>query len=259
MANRRWRSRGLGLVAFCLVLRASAVAAAEVTLIGPGGVRTAMMQLIPQFEKATGNQVKATFGSGGRTRQQVIDGGDFDVSIVEPPIDKLIASGQVIASSQTSLAFVPVGVAVKSGAAKPDISTPEAVKALLLRAKAISYPNGASGAGAGLSFDETLRKLGIFDEMRPKIKIAEGGAGAMALLAKGEVDIGLTYVSEIIPEPGVDVVGPLPKEISTPTPLLAFISAHAKSADAAKALVTFLSSDQAAEIYRRNGYEPASH
>ena len=252
-------SQIFGLLVLCLALRATAAMGIEVTLIGPGGVRTAMMQLIPQFEKATGNQVKATFGSGGRTRQQVIDGGDFDVSIIEPPADKLIASGQVIASSQTSLAYVPVGVAVKSGAAKPDISTPEAVKALLLRAKAISYPNGASGAGAGLSFDETLRKLGIFDEMKPKIKIAQGGAGAMALLAKGEVDIGLTYVSEIIPEPGVDVVGPLPKEISTPTPLLAFVSVHAKSPDAAKALVAFLSSETAASTYRKDGYEPASH
>ena len=255
MIDRHWRLGGLIVTALCLALPAAAMAA-EVTLIGPGGARTPLAQIIPLFEKATGNQVKATFGSGGRTREQVIEGGDFDVSIIEPPIEKLVASGQVIPASRTRFAFVPVGVAVKSGAPKPDISTPEAVKALLLGARAISYPNGATGAGAGLSFDETLRKLGIFEAMQPKIKIAAGGAGAMALLARGEVDIGLTYVSEIIPEPGVDVIGPLPKEISTPTPLIAFVSAHAKAPAAAKALMAFLTSAEAAAIYRKVGFEP---
>jgi molybdate transport system substrate-binding protein len=79
----------------------------------------------------------------------------------------------------------------------------------------------------------------------------------MALVAKGDVDFGLTYVSEIIPEPGVDVVGPLPKAISTPTPLIAFVSAHAKSPDAATALVAFLSSASAAAVYQKVGFEPA--
>lgn len=245
------------LLAACVGLHTSAAGAAEVTLIGPGGVRGAATQLIAAFEHATGDNVNATFGSGGGTQDQVIKGGDFDVSIIEPPVEPVVASGQVIAASRTPLAFVRVGVAVAAGAPKPDISSAEAVKALLLHAKAISYPNGATGAGAGLSFDETLRKLGIYDEMQPKIKIARGGAGAMALLAKGEVDVGLTYISEIIPEPGVDVVGPLPKQISTPTGFVAFVSAHAKQPDAAKALVAFLSSTEAAAVYRERGMEPA--
>lgn len=238
-------------------LQAIAAGAAEVTLIGPGGIRAAVTQLVPLFERATGNRVTATFGSGGRTKDQVLKGGSFDVSIVEPPVEPLVTSGEVIPASETPLAFVSVGVAVRAGAPKPDISTAEAVKEMLLHAKAIAYPNGATGAGAGLSFDETLRELGIYDEMRPKIKIAAGGAGAMALLAKGEVDIGLTYLSEMTPEQGVDIVGPLPKEISMPTALIAFISSHAKALDAAKALVMFLSSGEAASVYRRNGFEPA--
>src|SRR5437879_12780094 len=112
---------------------------------------------------------------------------------------------------------------------------------MLLGAKAIAYPNAASGAAAGASFNETLQKLGIAEEMKPKIRIAQGGRGAMQLLAKGEVDIGLTFISEIITEPGVEVVGPLPRELSTPTSLIGFVSAHSKEPAAAKALVSYLS------------------
>src|SRR5205085_9940684 len=120
-----------------------------------------------------------------------------------------------------------VGVAVRTGAPKPDISSADAVKRLLLGSKAIAYPNAASGAAAGVSFNETLQKLGITDAMKPKIKIAQRGRGAMELLAKGEVDIGLTFIiSEIITEPGVEVVGSLPRDISTPTALVGFVSAN---------------------------------
>ena len=136
--------------------------------------------------------------------------------IVQPPLEPVLASGHVLAASETPLATVAVGIAVRTGAPKPDISTADAVKRLLLGVESHSYPNAASGAAAGVSFNETLQKLGIAEAMKPKIKIAQGGRGAMELLAKGEVDFGLTFISEIITEPGVEVVGPLPRDISTP-------------------------------------------
>jgi len=185
----------------------------------------------------------------------VVKGEAFDVPVVQPPYQDVIASGNVDAKTETPLATVWVAVAVKKGAPKPDISTPEAVKRMLLQAKAISYPNAASGAAAGVSFNETLQKLGIAEEMKPKIKIAQGGAGAMALLAKGEVDIGLTFLSEIV-DPGVDVVGPLPAAISTPTSLVAFVSSHAKDRAAAEALLRYLSSPAAGKIYKEGGMVP---
>jgi hypothetical protein len=98
---------------------------------------------------------------------------------------------------------------VRTGAPKPDIATANELRRLLLEAKYISFPNAAAGAAAGVSFEETMRKLGITEAMKPKIKPAQGGRGAMALLAKGDIDIGLTFISEIITEPGVEVVGPL--------------------------------------------------
>lgn len=233
-----------------------AVYAAEVSLIAPGGIRAAVNQMIPAFEKATGHKIKATFGSGGGTKERVVKGDPFDVPIVQLPLEPVLASGHVDAASETLLATVAVGVAVRAGAPKPDISSADAVKRLLLNSKGISYPNAASGAAAGVSFNETLAKLGLTEAMKPKTKIAQGGRGAMELLAKGEVDIGLTFVSEIITEPGVEVVGPLPREISTPTALVGFLSAHAKEAEAAKALLRYLSSPAAAAVYRERGMEP---
>src|SRR5262249_3475302 len=158
--------------------------AAEVTLIAPGGIRAAVDQMIPAFEKATGHKVKATFGSGGGTKERVIKGEPFDVPIVQLPLEPVIASGHRVTAGETPLATVQVGVAVLTGAPKPDIWTADAVKRLLLGSKAISYPNAASGAAAGVSFNETLQKLGIAEAMKPRIKIAQSGRGAMELVAK---------------------------------------------------------------------------
>jgi molybdate transport system substrate-binding protein len=228
----------------------------EVTLIAPGGVRAAIEQLIPGFEQKSGYKVKATFGSGGATKKQVVQGDPFDVPIVQPPFQDVIASGNVLAGTETPLASVAVGVAVRKGARKPDISTPAAVKKTLLAAKSIAYPDASSGAAAGVSFNQTLNKLGIVDQMKPKIKPAQGGAGAMTMAAKGDVEIGLTFLSEMS-DPGIDIVGPLPREISPPTVLVGFVSTHAKNPAAAKALLAYLSSPEAAAVYKAQRMQPS--
>jgi molybdate transport system substrate-binding protein len=248
-----WLSSAVVVLTLC---HSSILRADEVTLVAPGGIRAAIEWMIPGFERMTGHKVKATFGSGLGTKQQVVRGEPFDVPIVQLPLQDVLASGHVVASSETPLATVSVGVAVRKGDPKPDISTPDAVKRMLLAAKFISYPNAAGGAAAGVSFNQTLEKLGIAEQMKPKIKLAQGGAGAMALLAKGEIDIGLTFISEIVTEPGVEVVGPLPREISTPTALVGFVSTHAKAPEAAKALLSYLSSSDAAVVYKAFGMQP---
>ncbi len=238
-----------------VVSGAPAAQAAEITLIAPGGIRAAIQQMIPDFERQTGHKVKGTFGSGGGTKERVIKGEPFDVPLVQPPVAPVIASGHVVAASETPVATVSVGVAVRAGAPKPDISTADAVKRMLLGAKAIAYPNAATGAGAGRSFNATLDKLGITEQMKPKIRIAQGGRGAMELLAKGEVDIGLTYISEIITEPGVEVVGPLPRDISPPTALIGFVSAQSKEPEAARALLSYLTSPEAGAVFKERGMQ----
>ena len=244
-------------IAFLVIGAAPAVRADEVTLVAPGGIQAAIQQLIPGFERASGHTVKPTFGSGLGTKKQVADGAPFDVPIIQPPYPEVLASGNVVANSATPLARVAVGVAVRTGERKPDISTPEAVKKLLLSVKSFSYPDPAGGAAAGVSFTKTLQDLGIAGQVKSKIHLSRGGAAAMAALAKGDVEIGLTFYSEILTEPGVEAVGMLPESISPRTSLVAFVSSHAKNADAASALVRYLSSPDAAATYRKVGMEPA--
>jgi molybdate transport system substrate-binding protein len=243
------------VVAALLVCTPTVATADDVSLVAPGGIRAAIEKLIPGFEKKTGHKVKATFGSGGGTKDQVVRGDAFDVPIVQPPLAPVLASGHVVASTETPLATVAVAIAVRKGAPRPDISTADAVKRALLAAKAIAYPDPAGGAAAGVSFEQTIAKLGIADQLKAKIRRAQGGAGAMAMVASGEADLGLTFLSEMS-DPGIDAVGPLPREISAPTALVAFLSTHAKAPDAAKALLQYLSSAEAAAVYKASGMQP---
>ena len=189
------------VIAFTLCC-APAAQADEVTLIAPGGIRAAIEKLIPEFEQKTGHTVKPTFGSGGGTKQQVVNGERFDVPIVQPPLARVINSGHVDAKSQRILASVPVAVAVRKGERHPDISTPALLKQTLLAAKSISYPDPAGGAAAGVSFDQALKTMGIAAEMESKLHRSRGGAAAMQALAQGEVELGVTFMSEMN-EPGI--------------------------------------------------------
>ena len=255
----------LHVAVIAILLSASNIALAqtEVTLIAPGGIRAPIEKLIPSFEKKTGYKVNATFGSGGGTKQQVVRGDVFDVPIVQPPYPEVIASGNVVESTATPLAAVAVGVAVKKGSPKPDISTREAVKKMLLSAKSIVCPDASTGAAAGVSINEMLKKLGIDEQVEPKLKRARGtgpggaGGGTMvsAMVANGEAEIGMTFVSEMN-DPGIDIVGTLPKEVSPWTPLVGFISTHSKNPEAAKALLKFLSSPEALAAYKAAGMQP---
>lgn len=244
------------LAVFALIFSSLPAQFQEVSLIAPGGARAAIEQLIPGFERKTGYKVKATFGSGLGTKKQVTDGEPFDVPVVQPPYPELLASGNVATASAATLASVAVGVAVRKGAPRPDISTPAAVKEMLLKAKSIAYPNPSGGAAAGVSFEDTLRRLEIASQVAAKVKLAQGGAGAMTMAANGEAEIGLTFMSEM-ENSGIDVIGPLPAGISTPTKLVGFVSAHAKNPTAAKALLDYLTAPEAAAVYNRLGMQPA--
>jgi molybdate transport system substrate-binding protein len=258
--------RILSLVAaFAMLFAVCSVAHAqgEVTLIAPGGIRAPIEQLIPGFEKKTGYKVNPTFGSGGGSKKQVIQGDVFDVPIVQPPLPEVIASGNVVESTATPLASVAVGVAVKKGAPKPDISSPEAVKKMLLSAKSIVCPDAATGAAAGVSINAMLKNLGIDEQVEPHLKrvrgAGPGGAGGgnmvSAMVAKGEAEIAMTFVSEMT-DPGIDIVGVLPKEVLPWTPLVGFISTHSKNPAAAKALLEYLSSPEATAAYKAAGMQP---
>ena len=235
-----------------------AARADEVTLVAPGGIRCPIDRMVPDFERSTGHKVTSTFGSGGATHAQVVGGGPFDVNIVQPPYQDVLGSGNVVNSSEKSLATVTVVVGVRKGGPKPDLSTAEAVKKMFLAAKGITYPDwqGGKGSYTGLSVDNTLKKLGIFEQMQPKIKRVQG-VNAAQLLAKGEIDVALAFGSEMRSTEELEVVGPLPKEISDPTAFVGFIGARAKAPAAAKALLSYLSAPDAAAAYKACVMEPS--
>ena len=228
----------------------------EITLVAPGGMRCALDRLTPAFESKTGHKVKATVGSGGATHQQVVAGEPFDVPIVQPPYQDVIASGNVVPDTETPFATVPMVVVVRKGSPKPDISTADAVRRLLLAAKAVSYPDGAGGRGgtAGISFDATQKQLGIYEQVQAKVKRIQG-VSLMKLVTNGDIDFAVTYASEVN-DPGVDIVGLLPKDISTPTGLVGFLSSHAKASAAARELLRYFSSPEAASAYTACGMQP---
>jgi molybdate transport system substrate-binding protein len=250
---KRWLT-AIASITLVLVSAYGVRAQEEITLIAPNIMRAPVEQLISGFEAKTGHKVKATFGAEVGTRQQIIRG-EADVPLVEAPDADVIASNSVVANSETALASISVGIAVRKGAPKPDISTPEAVKRMLLSAKSITFPDASAGAAAGVIVNEALKNLGIFEQLQPKIKPAQGGARAMALVASGDVEIGMTLLPGMTDE-GIDVVGTLPREVSPPTLVIGFVSSHAKDPAAAKDLLAYLSSPEAAAIYKANKMQP---
>lgn len=229
----------------------------EITVIAPGGIRAALQKIIPAFEKATGSKVVATFASGGATKARVAAGDLFDVPVMQPPLEQVIASGELVAASATPLASVSVAVAVRAEASKPDISDMAAVKRLLLAAESIACPSAARGAACGVSFEETLTRLGIKDTVARKVRAAPSGWGAIAMLARGEVDLGITFMSEIDPDDRVELLGPLPSGVSTPTGFVAFVHRRSACPEAAAALIRFLRSAEAARVFTECGMTPA--
>jgi len=228
-------------------------AQSEVTLLSPGSVQPSVEQLVAAYETRTGHKVKATFASGGVTRQQVIRGEEFDVIILQPPYADVLASGNVAESTAKPLATTALGMAVRKGAPKPDISTPEAVKRVLLASKGVAYPDEPGGA-SGIAFLKMLQTLGISDQMQPKLKHGNNGAGTMDFVLSGEADYGVTFMSSLN-RAGIEAVGPFPKELVPPTAYVGFLHARAKDPAESRALLDFLCSAEAAQAWTSRGFQ----
>jgi molybdate transport system substrate-binding protein len=242
--------------ALLLSVSLSASAQTEVSLLVPNPFRGSLDKLIPGFESKTGYKVTVTHGKGLGTRDQVARGEMFDVSILLPPYPEALASGNVDPQSATTLARLTLAVGVKKGGAKPDISTAEALKQTLLAAATIAYVDPTVGSD-GFATREALRKLGVLDLVESKSKLGASASVAASFVAKGEADLCIFYLNEMLSNTSVDAIGPLPKQFATPVELVAFISTHARDAAAAKALVEYLSSPEIEAVYRKDGLEPA--
>jgi molybdate transport system substrate-binding protein len=231
---------------------------AEVNVMISGGLTAAYNKLIPQFERATENKVVTASGPSMGTTQNAIPvrlgrGEPADVLImVGYALGELIKQNKVIADSRVDLARSPIGMVVRAGAPRPDISTVESLKRALLEAKSVVYSDSASGVYVGT---EMFQRLGIADQMKAKSRMIPADPVAV-VVARGDAELGFQQISELIPVPGVDLVGPLPPEVQQITIYSAGIAIGAKEPDAGRALIKFLASAVAAPVITKSGLEP---
>ncbi|HSP49506.1 MAG TPA: molybdate ABC transporter substrate-binding protein [Pseudolabrys sp.] len=232
--------------------------AAEIKVLTAGAYKQVVLALVPDFEKQTGHKVTVDNGTTGQLKKRIEGGEAFDLLVITPAmVDEMIASGKLAAGSQVKLASVGVGVVVKEGAPKPDISTVDKFKQALLAAKSVAYIDPMSGGSSGIYVDKLLVKLGIAEQIKPKAKLKQGGHVA-DLIVSGEAELGIHQISEIVPVKGAALVGPLPKEIQNTTTYASGLSASAKDKDAVKELIKYLSGPDAAAVLKSKGMEPAS-
>ena len=251
------RTFALGLfVGAVLVATGGHVAsAAEIKLLSAGAMRAVAVALLPDFEKQTGHKVTIDNGTAGGLSKRIGEGEAFDVAIITPAVvDDLAKKGRIVPGSRIDLAKVGMGVAVKEGAAVPDIKTVDAFKRMLLAAKSVAYIDPKAGGSSGIYFDKLLDRLGIGDQVRPKAKLKQGGYVA-ELVASGEAEVAIHQISEIVPVKGVVLAGPLPADVQNFTTYSAGLGAAARDAAAAKALIQFIAGPASGPILETKGME----
>jgi molybdate transport system substrate-binding protein len=231
---------------------------AEIKVLTAGAYKQVVLALQPAFEKQTGHKLIVDNGTVGQLVKRIDAGEAFDVVVVSPgAIDDLAKKGKVAAGSRVVLARVGVGVMVKEGAPRPDVSTVDAFKKSLLAAKSVAYIDPASGGSSGIYLAGLFAKLGIADQLKPKAKLINGGYVAEHI-AKGEAEIGIHQISEILPVKGVTLVGPLPAEIQNYTTYAAGVDAASKASEPANALIKVLSGPAAEPVLKSRGMTPGA-
>lgn len=229
--------------------------AAEIKVLSAGAFKQVVLALVPGFEKQTGHKVKLDNGTAGELKKRIEGGEAFDVTIITPGvIDELTKDGKIAAGSKTTLASVGVGVMVKAGVPKPDISTVDAFKKAVLDAKTVAYIDPKSGGSSGVYLEKLFEKMGIADQVKPKAKLKNGGYVA-DLIKSGEAELGIHQISEIVPVKEVTLIGPLPKEIQNTTTYAGGLSATAKDKDAAAAFLKYLAGPDAAAVLKSKGMD----
>jgi molybdate transport system substrate-binding protein len=253
-----WSKIAATATAGCLgaLVAATASGAADITVISTGSVQELLAALAPSFERASGHKLRVRIEAGTAIVSKIKAGEDADLVLAgAATIDELVKEGKIPAASRLNVLLSGVGVAVRAGAPKPDISTPEKFKAALLAAKSVAYSTGPTRGPSGRHFASVIVRLGIADQMKPKTVLVEIGPVGV-VVANGQAEIGAQQISELLPIPGVDVVGPLPGDLQQVLIYTSGIPANARNADAAKAFVKFLTSEFAMPEIKKKGLEP---
>jgi molybdate transport system substrate-binding protein len=241
-------------VAFMILIpREVAAQSRELRVLASDGVKAVMEELRPQCERAVGLPIRMEFNTSAALLQKIEAGEAFDVAILTTGlIGGLTQEGKIASGTRSDLARVGIGVGIRDGAPKPDISTAAALKRVLLNAKSVTYAHdGASRA----YIEETYQRLGIVEDMKGKIILQDVPGRPQTFVAEGKAELVMTLVSEILPVPGIVLLGPLPAELQHYVAFAGGVGAHAPHAEAGQALLRFLSGPAAAPAFRAKGME----
>jgi len=242
------------IAAASAVMISAVASAADIHVISTQATQEAYQELVAQFEKASGHKVTTFFSGTLNVQKKLADGERCDLIIMAgPAIDEQIKLGRAMAGSRVDLAQSGTGLAVLKGAPKPDIGSVDALKKTLLTVKSIGYSTGPSGVYMLSVFE----KLGIADQVKGKLRQTPSGVFVGTLIANGEAEVGFQQIAELVHFAGIDYVGPLPGGLQRMTMFSTGIHSGAKQADAARALVKFLTAPAAAPVIRKHGLEPA--
>ena len=230
----------------------------DIKVMSAGAVKAMVVALGAEFERETGNKLDLNFGTAGSLRDRIKAGEKADLVILsESAIDTLEKTGLFVTGSRTDLGRTVTGVVIKEGAAVPDISTPEAFKAALLKASSVAYTDPKAGGSSGTMFATLLEKLGIAAEVNKKAVLGKGGVDVATSIAEGRAEIGTTFISEVLPVKGAKVVGTLPGALHNSNTYTAAITAGSASREAAAALLRHLTNPAGRARWTAAGLEPA--
>jgi molybdate transport system substrate-binding protein len=239
-----------------LALVGMPASAAEIKILATIPLQGVLDDLAPRFEKASGHKVSITFGLGVKLAKRVEDGEAADLFLgTRGNINGLIKAGRLVPGSDVTLACSSVGIAVRKGAPKPDISTPEALKRALIAAKSISYSNPALGGVSGVHFSKVIERLGLVEEMKSKTRFPPEGGFAARLLATGEAELAVQLISELILVSEAEVIGPLPGDLQSSMIYAVAIPSAANQPEAARAMIKYLQSPEATTIMKAKGFD----
>ena len=237
-----------------LLLRASVIPAAEVKVLAPGALRPVLTALSGEFQRSAGHTFAAGYGSAGEITKRLSAGEAADVAIVPTgAIATLVKHDRIVAGTAVEIALVKVAVAVRAGTSQVDISSADALRRALLAANSITYTDPARGASAGVHFATVLHRLGIEAAVKPKTRFASGGVAYV--VAKGEADIGITQMSELVGIAGITVLGPLPGEFDHTSSFSAAVATATSDSPAAQSLVDLLAHPATAKVLKIHGME----
>jgi len=224
----------------------------EIKVMSSLATKEAYLELVPQFERANANTVSTTWAGTADIMKRMAAGETHDLVISSSnSLEELIKQGHIVAGSRVDLAKSGIGIAVRAGAPRPDVSSADALKRTLLAAKSIGYSTGPSGVYlAGL-----FQRMGIADAVKPKTKQVASGMTVGPIIATGEAEIGFQQISELAHVDGIDYLGPLPPKVQIITVFAAGIHANAAQPDAAKSLVKFLTAPAAHAVIKAAGLE----